>query len=540
MDHLHPLVRRQWQRYLGRDRVVSDDLRPFVNAVSDAYEECDTARRMVERALALSSGELHAANAELRGVLEVLPDVIFRVGADGRIRGVMEGSQAANHPVLHALGNSAAEEHGADAKAFWDAIEQARTRQAPVAFEYTQGGDETAFCYEVRLLPFLGNDIIGIMRDITERKRAEIALHDSKERLALAQRSGRVGTFEWEIESGRVFWSAEAHEIFGTAQNHPDKNHEAWRACVVPEDRARLDAFFKSWLGSNREDEQWEYRVVRPDHHERHIESRGRIFRTSTGKAVRIIGTHLDVTARKQAEQDRLVLGKLESTAVLAGGIAHDFNNLLTGMMLSLDVVESEAGSPTRVFEYLKAIRGQIVTAQLLTQQLLTFARGGTAPRQSLVIGPLLEQAAALALSGSNLRAEISVHPDLLPSEIDPPQISQAIRNLVLNAREAMPAGGLVSIDASNLVLNPGNPAALPPGNYIRVQIEDHGPGIPPEVLPKIFDPYFSTKTRGTQKGMGLGLTIAHSVVQKHGGAITVESRPGQGSVFAVELPAVA
>jgi PAS domain S-box-containing protein len=539
MNHLHALVRRQWQRYLGRDRAVTEEMRPFVNAVSDAYAEFDTARRMVERALELSSGELHAANAELRGVLQVLPDLLFRVGADGRIHGVMEGSRVADHPALHALGHSPAEEHAADARAFWDAIGQARARLVPISFEYTRGADASTTCYEVRLLPFVGGDIIGIMRDITERKRAEIALHESKERLALAQRAGRVGAFEWEVQSGRVFWSVESQEIFGARQNQPDKNHAAWRECVVPEDRARLETFFQAWLASGREDEQWEYRVVRPDRQERHIESRGRVFRASCGKALRVVGTHLDITARKQAEQDRLVLGKLESTGILAGGIAHDFNNLLTGILLNLDMVQAAAGSPERVAEPLATARSNVAAAQLLTQQLITFARGGTSARRAMHLGAVLSESTSLALSGSNVRAEIALSPDLLPAEVDAAQIGQAMRNLVLNAREAMPEGGVVFIRAGNIVLHAGNAAALSPGSYVRVQVEDHGAGIPAEILPKIFDPYFSTKTRGEQKGMGLGLTIAHSVVQKHAGAITVDSAPGKGTRFDIYLPAV-
>jgi PAS domain S-box-containing protein len=539
MDNLHDLVRRQWHRYLGRDREVTDELRPFIRAVSDAYREFDTARQMVERALAVSSGELHAAKAEFRGVLQALPDWLFRVGPDGQIHGVMEGSQVADHPALRARGNSPTEEPAADARAFRDAIEQARLRQIPISFEYTRGADEHVTCYEVRLLPFVGHDIIGVMRDITERKRAEIALQESKERLALAQRAGRVGAFEWDVESGRVFWSAESQEIFGVPQNRPDKNQAAWRECLVPEDRVRLETCFQTWFASGREDEQWEYRIIRPDRQERHIESRGRVFRAMGGKVVRVVGTNLDITARKQAEQDRLVLGKLESTGVLAGGTAHDFNNLLTSILLNLDLVQSATGSPERVAEHLATARSNVAAAQLLTQQLITFARGGTAARRPMHLGAVLKESVALALSGANVRAEIFVSPDLLPAEVDAAQISQVLRNLVLNAREAMPDGGVIFIRAENLVLNAGNPAALPPGNYVRVQVEDHGAGIPAEILPKIFDPYFSTKNRGEQKGMGLGLTIAHSVLQRHAGAVTVDSAVGKGTRFEVYLPAV-
>ena len=141
-------------------------------------------------------------------------------------------------------------------------------------------------------------------------------------------------------------------------------------------------------------------------------------------------------------------------------------------------------------------------------------------------------------MSGSNVRSEILVDPDLWPAEVDVSQIGQVVRNLVLNAREAMPAGGVVSLRAENMVLGPGRGPAIAPGKYVRIRIVDHGCGIPADVMPKIFDPYFSTKQRGKQKGMGLGLTICHSVVQKHAGVIAVESTRAAGTTFDVFLPA--
>jgi two-component system, cell cycle sensor histidine kinase and response regulator CckA len=251
-----------------------------------------------------------------------------------------------------------------------------------------------------------------------------------------------------------------------------------------------------------------------------------------------IIGIVRDVSDRKQAERDRLVLGKLESTGILAGGIAHDFNNLLTTMLLNLDMAASNETPAVEIADHLATIRHGVLAAQVLTQQLITFARGGTAMRQSVVLTSLLQDSVPLALSGSNVRSAITIAPDLWPTEIDTGQMGQVIRNLVLNAREAMPGGGVVTLRAENMLLPVGNSQALLPGKYVQVVVGDQGHGIPAEALPKIFDPYFSTKIRGAQKGMGLGLTICHSILQKHGGAILVESVLGQGSRFTVYLPA--
>ncbi|HJX51270.1 MAG TPA: ATP-binding protein [Polyangia bacterium] len=540
MEKFHALLLRQWQRHFGRDKVapVPKDWRPFLQAVSDSYDEFDTGRLLAERALALSSEELHAANAELRGVLQALPDLLFRVCADDRICGVMQGSSVLDQPALRSLRESALPDVPSPSRQFRSAVQQVRDTQSPISFEYSDGPLYRAPFYEVRLLPFVERDIIGIVRDITARKQSETALRESEERSALAQRVGHVGIFDWNLLDNRVFWTGESEEIFGLARGSFGGDYPSWTQRVLPEDRARLDAFFQEWLRSGRPDDRWEYRVLHPDRQERWVETKGHVLRDATGQAVRMIGTNLDVTVRRQAEKDRLILGKLESTGILAGGIAHDFNNLLAGILMSLEMVDSSQCSPEDLVLSLLDAKHAVRAAKLLTQQLITFSRGGASARQQVNLGGLLRESVPLALSGSNVRSEILVAADLWPVEVDAGQIGQVIRNLVLNAREAMPAGGMVRLRAENVVLKPGNGPALPPGDYVQIRVTDKGCGIPPDVLPKIFDPYFSTKLRSTQKGMGLGLTICHSVVQKHGGAIAVESMPGKGTMFDVFLPA--
>ncbi len=246
----------------------------------------------------------------------------------------------------------------------------------------------------------------------------------------------------------------------------------------------------------------------------------------------------LDVTERKRVAKDRLVMSKLESTGILAGGIAHDFNNLLTVILLNLNMARMIAPARKKLVAHLEQAEETALRARNLTQQLLTFAEGSSPLRRPISLVDVIREGVRGALSGSRVLSEFSLSKDLWPIEVDKGQIGQAVRNLVLNAREAMPRGGTLSVHAENVVLDAGQEVSLPAGEYVRVSIADRGGGIPADLVPKIFDPYFSTKTRGEQKGMGLGLTICHSIVQKHGGAITVESREGEGSVFHVYLPA--
>jgi CheY-like chemotaxis protein len=176
--------------------------------------------------------------------------------------------------------------------------------------------------------------------------------------------------------------------------------------------------------------------------------------------------------------------------------------------------------------------------ARGLTKQLITFARDSQPVRTPTNLIPVIEESGWPAVSGSRVRCEFYLEEDLWPAEVDAVQVGQVIQNVILNAREAMPEGGVVSVRAENVVIGAHEHPPLPPGNYVRMSIADHGVGMTKEVQSKIFDPYFSTKQRGNQKGIGLGLTICHAVMQRHGGAVEVESEPGVGTTFRLLLPA--
>ncbi len=241
-----------------------------------------------------------------------------------------------------------------------------------------------------------------------------------------------------------------------------------------------------------------------------------------------------DITERKKMEDDLLRAQKLESLGVLAGGLAHDFNNLLTAVLGNIMLAKMDSLPGDGLYERLEEAERASYRARDLTQQLLTFSRGGAPIKRTITLGDLVKDAASFSLRGSHSRCEMVFPEDLLPVEADEGQLSQVVNNLVINAVQAMPEGGTVRISCENVALGENSGLPLGPGNYVKVSIADRGVGIPPENLKKIFDPYFTTK----EKGSGLGLATSYSIIRRHDGHISVESQPDSGSTFSFFLPA--
>jgi PAS domain S-box-containing protein len=243
-----------------------------------------------------------------------------------------------------------------------------------------------------------------------------------------------------------------------------------------------------------------------------------------------------DLTERKLIEENALRVAKLESLGVLAGGIAHDFNNVLAVVLgtLTLAARQPDAGPLTRAL--LVEAEQAADRARGLAGQLVTFAKGGEPVKSVGSIVPVVREAASFAARASTREVifEESFADDLWLVDIDSSQMGQVFHNLLLNASEAMPRGGRVRIDAANCVVGPGTGVPLPAGRYVCVRVIDHGAGIEPRHLDRIFDPYFTTKATGT----GLGLATAHSIVTRHGGHIGVKSEVGEGTTFTLHLPA--
>jgi PAS domain S-box-containing protein len=242
----------------------------------------------------------------------------------------------------------------------------------------------------------------------------------------------------------------------------------------------------------------------------------------------------MDITDRRNMEEDLLKAKKLESIGLLAGGIAHDFNNLLVGMLSNIELAKMKVITDGSAYDRLTEAEQAAYRAKDLTLQILTFAKGGAPVKTTLALGNIVMESVMLSLRGSNVKPDFRIPDDLWPVEADEGQLSQVINNVAMNAEQAMPDGGTITIICENVVLGPSKVTSLTAGKYVKVMIEDRGIGIAREHLSRIFDPYFTTK----QKGSGLGLATAYSIIKKHCGMIVVESELGKGSRLQIYLPA--
>jgi nitrogen-specific signal transduction histidine kinase/CheY-like chemotaxis protein len=241
-----------------------------------------------------------------------------------------------------------------------------------------------------------------------------------------------------------------------------------------------------------------------------------------------------DITEKTRLAEQLQQARKMEAIGLLAGGIAHDFNNILTAILGNVSLAKMYLRPDNKSYMRLEEAEKASMRAKDLTLQLLTFARGGAPVKKKASLAEIVGECCRYTLKEPAVRCETKLEEDLWPVDLDKGQISQALQNLLANAEQSMPAGGNIRIRVQNRNLEEDHDLPLEPGRYVELALADQGMGIPEENLPRIFDPYFTTKNRRS----GLGLTIAYSIVKNHKGHIRVESKPGEGTVFYVYLPA--
>jgi PAS domain S-box-containing protein len=488
-----------------------------------------TLRRSEEhfRSLIENSTELTLVLDEAGSALYASPSAQRALGLDGQTAGFNDGLDPADHePVAAAL--LALAETGGTA-----------------SFDF-----RTARHLGCRYFSAVGSALLdnpavhGIVvnaRDVTERKEAEDALRRSEERYRLVSRSTNDVVWDWDVITGRIVWTDAIERVLG----HPQVDTDAkwWEDRVHPADHEGTMASLRAALDGDAETWTREYRFLCGDDTYAMVVDRALIARDDEGTPSRVVGSMVDVTRRHELEEQLRQSQRMESIGRLAGGVAHDFNNLLTAMTgfveLLREQLEPDGGERLNFLDEISRAAGR---ASTLTSQLLAFSRRQILQPRALDpsavvrgIVPMLRR-----LISENITIETELDPDTPWVWADLGQLEQVIVNLAVNARDAMPIGGSLTIGTSLEVVGgeDGPGSDIPAGSYVRITVDDTGLGIADDILPKIFEPFFTTKN--PTHGTGLGLSTVYGIVKQSEGHIVPVSEVGRGTRFAIYLPPTA
>ena len=401
--------------------------------------------------------------------------------------------------------------------------------------------DGSSFTVRVKAFPIQGEagenkGFIEFVEDITERLQVERDLASEKERLAVTLRSIGDGVITTDTEGRIVLINKVAEELTGWKQEEAvgrslgevfniinEKNHEP------------IDSPVRNVLESGKivgmEDH---ILLIAKDGTERSVADSGAPIRDKDSRIIGAVLVFRDVTEEKLMAKELHKSQKLESVGLLAGGIAHDFNNILAAILGNIELSLEYTDSEDKRHPLLTQAQKATLRATGLTKQLLTFAKGGAPVKEIASIAEVIRDSSDFVLRGSNVQCQYSIADDLWPVEIDKGQISQVMQNIILNASYAMPEGGVIDVSCINVNNIEERVSFLKAEDFIKIEIKDSGIGIPAELLDKIFDPYFTTKDAGS----GLGLSVTHSIVNRHGGHISVASEQPGGTIFTIYLPA--
>jgi two-component system, cell cycle sensor histidine kinase and response regulator CckA len=495
-------------------------------------------------------------------ILEATPDLIFVKDANGRYVHVNSAAaQAMGLQKADMIGKTTAElipqqyrdaVLAVDRRVLTTGITEVVEEEVPF-----RGGVRTYLATKSARRGLHGEiaGVVVLARDISSRKEAERERDRHRERLQMALEAGQMGTWDFEVATGKLVWSDNHFRLFGLEPNSCVPTAELFSSRIHPADRADFDAVINAAM-ANHQDYSVQYRVIWPDGTEHWLEARGRVS-VQGGKPTGTVGVVTDVTDRKRTEDRLREAAKLESLGILAGGIAHDFNNLLTGMVGNASLIHEEAAPGSEIARWAKGVVDASERAASLTRQMLAYSGRG-----HFVIEPVdfsHEVAAITALLKASIPKQVNLFLDLGTNlslvDADKGQLQQVVMNLVLNAAEAArPDRGSVQLRTfAKTVGKPDCPQVdrrltdrmeedclredrLTPGEYVALEVRDDGVGMTPEVRERIFEPFFTTKFTGR----GLGLAAVLGIVRGHKGVIRVDSTPEAGTLFTVLFPASA
>lgn len=373
------------------------------------------------------------------------------------------------------------------------------------------------------------------------------ALQKSEDSLKRAANAGKVGLWDWDIQTGQVFFSPEWKKQIGYKDHEIEGRYEEWENRLHPDDIEQTVLTLKACQIPPWPPYEVEFRLRHKDGSYRWILASGDIEFDDQKNPLRIMGSHVDITERKRAEEEKTNLEaqlqqaqKMESVGRLAGGVAHDFNNMLSVILGHAEIAKEEVGPSQPIYEYLEEIRKAAERSADLTRQLLAFARKQTVSPRVLDINDTVSNMLKMLqrLIGEHIDLAWMPGLDVWPVKIDPSQIDQMMANLCVNARDSIPEMGKITIYTNNIIIDDkycSNHPDSVPGEYMQLTVSDTGRGMDKEILSHIFEPFFTTK--GVGEGTGLGLSTVYGAVKQNNGFIHVHSEPGKGTSFTIYLP---
>ena len=367
---------------------------------------------------------------------------------------------------------------------------------------------------------------------------------ESASYFALCGQATNDAVRDWDVKTGRLFWPQGLLSLFGYALNPADEQLGFWQKNLHPEDRARITNVIRETLVGNENHWSGEYQFRRADGAYVHILERATILRDKSGAAIRFVGTLMDITPRKMLQDQLCRSQKMEAFGQLAAGVAHDFNNFLTTILGYSDLLLHELRVKGQLANHISEIRGAAGRASTLTQQLLAFSRRQPLAPKVIEVNSIITnlESSLLRLLGENIRVISHLHDQSERAyvQVDPDQLTQIVLNLALNARDAMPRGGQLTLETSISAIADHHQTFLgmddlAPGEYAVIKLADNGIGMSDEVKAHLFEPFFTTKDQCS----GLGLATSYGIVRQSGGQIRIESQEGKGTAVEIYLPKV-
>ncbi len=531
----------------ARDYLFKGSLARLAATVERELREAE-----VRKERARADRELRAQREFLRTIIDSDPNLIFVKDREGRFT-------LANEAVARIYGTTVPEligrtdgdfnENEEEVRGFRNAdlavLESGRPGIIPEEPVTDRTTGEVRWFQTVKVPirdPGGGRFLLGVAAEITQRLDAEAARRHLDERLALISRASNEVVYDHDLLAHEIWWNDNLHAVFGIAPGEPVRRSEWYFDHIHPDDQPLVRRTREQLLADDRGAYKVEYRFRRGDGSWCHVLDRGSVLRRRDGTPERMVGSILDISDQKQLEEQFRHAQRMEAIGRLAGGVAHDFNNLLTVIRGTTDLILADLGEDARIRTDLRDIAAAADRATALTRDLLAFSRRQVLQPRIIDVNEVAAgiQSMLRRLLPETIELRMRLSQPIGRVRADSGQLEQVIMNLAVNAKDAMPAGGVLTIESADVVLDAAYALShrdVTPGPHVMLVVSDTGHGMPPEVRERLFEPFFTTKSVG--KGTGLGLATVYGIVKQSGGHIWVYSEEGRGTTFKVYLPAV-